>query len=162
MGVPDQDPSVTDVSLQHPQHHQEPAAAMTDAVTAITGGELDMVNRDPNNINDHLKVSFEDVFAEPEGAHSIPCVWKCSFTCFNCCKNLTYMILTLFYSVCIAMEWGVEIGRMAFIHIWYITPLFKVLEINCGCCQKLYGLCVHCCLDPCCEACGLCFHQFKK
>merc|ERR1712087_1081390 len=65
---------------------------------------------------------------------------------------MTYMILTLFYGVCIAMEWGAEFGRMAFIHIWYITPLFKVLEINCGCLKKLYGLCVHCCLDPCCEA----------
>merc|ERR1711872_823830 len=124
--------------------------------------ELDMVNRDPNNINDHLKVTFEDILAEPEGAHSMDCVWSCSYKCFNCCKDLAYMILTLFYGICIAMEWGCEFGQIAFIHIWYITPCFKVCEINCGCCQKLYGMCVHCCLDPCCEACGMLFSAFKK
>merc|ERR1712154_559611 len=95
--------------------------------------ELDMVNRDPNNINDHLKVTFEDVLAEPEGAHSMDCVWSCSYKCFNCCKDLAYMILTLFYGICIAMEWGCEFGQIAFIHIWYVTPCFKVCEINCGC-----------------------------
>merc|ERR1712154_34681 len=124
--------------------------------------DLDLVNRDPNNINDHIKVAFEDVFAEPEGAHSCDCIWKNSYCCFEFCKRLTYMLLTTFYGICIAMEWGAELGRMAFIHIWYITPMFKVCEINCGCCQKIYGLCVHCCMDPCCEACGLLFHAFKK
>jgi len=141
---------------------RSPASNPQPATMGMFDEELDLVNRDPNNINDHIKVSFEDVFAEPEGAHSMDCVWKCAHCWFNICKKWTYWILTLFYGCCIAMEWGAELGRMAFIHIWYITPLFKVLEINCGCLQKLYGLCVHCCLDPCCEACGLLFHQFKK
>ena len=31
---------------------------------------IDMVNRDPNNMNNHIQVSFDDVLAEPENAHS--------------------------------------------------------------------------------------------
>ena len=31
---------------------------------------LDMVNRDPNNMNGHIQVMFDDVLAEAEGAHS--------------------------------------------------------------------------------------------
>jgi hypothetical protein len=32
--------------------------------------QMDMINRDPNNINMHIQVSFDDVLAEPENAHS--------------------------------------------------------------------------------------------
>jgi len=124
--------------------------------------DIDLVNRDPNNINDHLKVMFEDILAEPEGAHSMDCVWQNSYKCFNCWKSLCYTIATFCCGICIAAEWGCEFAYIAFTHIWYVTPCFKVLELNCGCCQKLYGMCVHCCLDPCCEACGQLFHAFKK
>jgi len=124
--------------------------------------EVDLVNRDPNNINDHLKVVFEDVLAEPEGNHSMDCVWKNSHKCFTCCKDLCYTIMTFCCGICIAMEWGCNFAYIAFVHIWYVTPCFKCLELNCGCCQKLYGMCIHCCLDPICEAIALCFSAFKK
>merc|ERR1712154_500760 len=116
----------------------------------------------PNNINDHLKVQFEDILAEPEGAHAMDCVWSNSYKCFNLYKKCCYMIMTLCCGICIAAEWGCEFAYVAFVHIWYITPCFKWLELNCGCCQKLYGMCVHCCLDPWCEAISLCFSAFKK
>lgn len=32
--------------------------------------EIDFVNRDPNNMNNYIQVEFDDVLAEPEGAHS--------------------------------------------------------------------------------------------
>merc|ERR1712154_359987 len=57
---------------------------------------------------------------------------------------------------------GLEFAHIAFCHIWMVTPCFKVLELNCGCCQKLYGMCVHCCLDPWMEAFALCCSAFKK
>ena len=31
---------------------------------------LDMENRDPNAMNSYIQVTFGDVLAEPEGAHS--------------------------------------------------------------------------------------------
>ena len=31
---------------------------------------VDLVNRDPNNMNQNIQVMFDDVLAEPEGAHS--------------------------------------------------------------------------------------------
>merc|ERR1712110_824256 len=110
--------------------------------------ELDMMNRDPNNINPHLKVGFEDIFGEPEDIRSMECVWKNSYKCFECWKQLCYTIMTFCCGICIAMEWGCEFAYIAFTHIWFVSPCFKCLEINCGCCQKLYGLCVHCMLDP--------------
>ena len=32
--------------------------------------DLDLINRDPNLMNHHVQVMFDDVLAETEGAHS--------------------------------------------------------------------------------------------
>ncbi|XP_064633345.1 caveolin-3-like [Lineus longissimus] len=122
----------------------------------------DMENRDPNNINDHLQVVFEDVFAEPDHAHSLDCVWRNSYKCFNCTKNCCYLALTTLCSIFVAFCWACEFATLTFYHVWYVTPCFKVCEIELGCCKKFYSLCMRCALDPLCEACGLLFSAFKK
>ena len=64
--------------------------------------------------------------------------------------------------MCIAAEWGCEFASIAFVHVWYVTPGMRVLAINCGFLQKCYGMCVHCAMDPICEAIGMIFNAFKK
>ncbi|BFZ08380.1 hypothetical protein BsWGS_11419 [Bradybaena similaris] len=124
--------------------------------------ELDYVNRDPNNINDHLFVSFEDVLAEPDGAHSLDCVWAASYACYNFWKKCCYACNTMFCGMCIAGCWGCHFACVSFMHVWHVTPCFKSMAINCGCLQKFYGMCIHCCMDPWCESCGNLFAAFKK
>ncbi|KAL5014248.1 hypothetical protein ScPMuIL_008518 [Solemya velum] len=121
---------------------------------------LNMNDRDPHSINDHLAVQFEDVLGEPDGTHSIPCVWKNSYWCFNLWKSLCYTIMTTLCGICLAMNWGCEFAYISFVHIWYVTPLFKILQLNCGCLQRLYGMCISCCLEPLCTSIGMVFHQF--
>lgn len=123
--------------------------------------ELDLVNRDPNNLNEHIKVQFDDVFGEPDGAHSIACVWKLAYLCFNCCKGCCYKLLTLFFGICIAIWWGCEFAHIAFDHVWYITPALRVCQVYCGCAQKFYGTCLNCCLQPLFEVCGHCFANIR-
>ncbi|KAK7089313.1 caveolin-3-like [Littorina saxatilis] len=119
--------------------------------------EIDMVNRDPNNVNDHLKVAYEDVIAEPDGAHSIDCVWRCSYNCFNCAKGCCYNVLSIFCGIPLALFWGCEFACITFQHVWQITPCMRVFMINCGCAQKFFSTCLQCCLGPICESCGMFF-----
>lgn len=105
---------------------------------------------------------FDDVIGEPDGTHSLDCVWKLSRACFEFWKGCCYKINTLCCGCCIAMHWGCEFAYIAFAHIWYITPMFKVLEINCSVCQRLYSMCINCCMTPVCEAFGGIFHHFKR
>jgi len=123
--------------------------------------ELDLVNRDPNNLNDHVRVRFDDVLGEPDGAHSIDCVWKLSYLCFNCCKGCAYKLLTLCFGIPIAMAWGCEFAEIVFDHVWAITPCLRVYSIYCGSFQKCYAMCLQCCLAPVFEACGACFSNIK-
>ncbi|XP_078340970.1 caveolin-1-like [Crassostrea virginica] len=129
----------------------------------MSGGEIDLTDRDPNGLNSHLgTLHFNDVIGEPDGTHSIECVWRISYLCFNCWKNLCYKLMTLFFGCCIAAEWGCEFAIIAFYHVWFISPCLKVCEINCGLCQRVYSNCANCCIVPCCEAMGGIFHHFKK
>nr|KAG5706066.1 hypothetical protein BaRGS_028175 [Batillaria attramentaria] len=119
--------------------------------------EVDLVNRDPNGINSHIQVNFEDTIAEPEGAHSIDCVWRASYSCFNCWKNFYYKLCTLLCGIPMAMCWGCEFAAIALQHVWCLTPCMRSWVVNIGICQKFYGSLVQCCIGPCCETCGLFF-----
>jgi len=109
-----------------------------------------------------LQVNFEDVLAEPEGAHSIDCVWKLSYTCFTCWLGLCYKLATLFYGICIAAEWGCEFAQVAFYHVWYITPCLKLCQIECAVWTKIMRTFTSCCCEPCCEACATLFIHCKQ
>ncbi|XP_034308282.1 caveolin-1-like [Magallana gigas] len=119
--------------------------------------ELDMVDRDPNGINSHVKVAFEDVLAEPDGAHSIDCVWLCSYSCFNCGKNCCYKLMTTLCGMCLALAWGCEFALITFQQVWCVTPSLRIFGICMGCMQKFFGTFMSCCLAPICETVGLCF-----
>ncbi|XP_064631972.1 caveolin-3-like [Lineus longissimus] len=132
-------------------------ASKAELVSAAEG--LDMDDRDPNNINDHVKVLFEDVFGEPEGAHSIDCVWRNSYKCFTGGKRICYIVLTTICALPLALCWGCSFACLAFEHIWQFAPCLKTLNINIGFFQKILTIFVKCCLDPLCESCGLMFSK---
>ena len=68
---------------------------------------LDLMNRDPHKMNNFIQVEFDDVLGEPAGTHSKDCVWKNSYKCFTCGKNLAYNIATL---LC-----GIITGKLRFL-----------------------------------------------
>jgi len=123
------------------------------------GPDLDM--RDPHNINDHVKVAFEDVLAEPDSIHSMDCVWRTSYRCFNGCKNCCYKCLSAIFGSCLAMCWGIHFACISFNHIWCLTPYLRSLAINCSFCQRCWGTVLQCFLAPICETCGLCFSRIQ-
>ncbi|OWF35039.1 caveolin-1-like [Mizuhopecten yessoensis] len=123
--------------------------------------ELDMDGRDPNALNSHVQVAFEDVLGEPDGVHSIACVWKNSYWCFTCGKNCCYKFMTCLCGICIALYWGCEFAMITFEMVWCVTPMLKMLSIYCGCAQKFFGTIINCCLAPVCETTGLMFSKIS-
>ena len=120
---------------------------------------VDLVRRDPNDLNTHVKVAFEDIFGEPDGTHSIDCIWETSYMCFTGSKNCCYKLLTTLCGLCIALHWGCTFAQITFDQVWLITPGLRVCAIYAGCCQKYIGIFVQCCMAPICETCGLCFSK---
>ena len=61
--------------------------------------EIDLVNRDPNAMNSYIQVTFGDVLAEPDGAHSADCIWRNSYSCFEGGLNCCYKLLTFIFGL---------------------------------------------------------------
>ncbi|KAK3585889.1 hypothetical protein CHS0354_038424 [Potamilus streckersoni] len=118
--------------------------------------DVDLDNRDPQELNSHVKVAFEDVLGEPESARSIDCIWINSYKCFTCGKNCMYKFLSTICGICIALCWGCEFARLAFLHVWCCTPCIRCYSLNLGILQRCWGSCLNCFLIPLCEACSLC------
>ncbi|XP_012694465.1 caveolin-1 [Clupea harengus] len=120
--------------------------------------EIDLVNRDPNHINDEVvKVEFEDVIAEPAGTYSFDGVWKASFTTFTVTKYWCYRLLTALVGIPLALVWGIFFAILSFVHIWAVVPCVKSYLIEIQCVSRVYSICVHTFLDPLFEAMGKCF-----
>jgi len=122
-------------------------------------GEIDLVNRDPNNMNNYIQVEFDDVLAEPEGAHSADCIWKNSHKCFSCGMKFVYKLLTYCCGMCIALSWGCTFGEIAFANIWFFTPFMRLLTIVLHPLKKIFSIMLSTFLAPCIETYGLIFSR---
>ncbi|XP_054582090.1 caveolin-2 isoform X2 [Eptesicus fuscus] len=83
-------------------------------------------DRDPNQLNSHLKVDFQDVIAEPESTHSFDKVWICSHALFEVSKYVIYKFLTVFLAIPLAFAAGILFATLSCLHIWeYVTKAMK-------------------------------------
>ncbi|CAC5413035.1 CAV3 [Mytilus coruscus] len=126
---------------------------------ATMDDNINLDKRDPNDLNSHIKVDFEDVLGEPDGAHSFDKVWIFSYKCYRCGLGCCYKLLTLLCGLCIALYWGCTFACLTFEHVWCWTPYMRCFSIFAGACQKFIGILMNCCVAPICETCGLFFSQ---
>nr|XP_033815067.1 caveolin-2 [Geotrypetes seraphini] len=82
-------------------------------------------DRDPNELNSHLKVAFEDVIAEPDSTHSFDKVWICGHALFELSKYLLYKLLTLLLAIPLAFLAGLVFAVLSCLHIWILMPFVK-------------------------------------
>ena len=108
-----------------------------------------------------IQVKFEDVFGEPEGAHSPECAWKCAFKCYEGARGCCYKCMTVLCSWLYGLCWGCEFACVTFSYIWSWTPSLRVTTMVCGIQQKFWEAMLNCCLGPCCAACGMMFSNIK-
>ncbi|KAM7415163.1 hypothetical protein PAMA_019810 [Pampus argenteus] len=86
-------------------------------------------DRDPNDINAHLKVGFEDVIAEPASSHSFDSVWIASHAAFELLKFIFYRVLTALLAVPAAFILGLAFGLLSLIHIWLLMPATRIVLV---------------------------------
>ncbi|XP_055048967.1 caveolin-2 [Misgurnus anguillicaudatus] len=80
-------------------------------------------DRDPKNINSHVKVGFEDIIAEPISTHSFDKVWIGSHAVFELVKYVVYLVLTTILAIPMAFVAGIVFGILSCIHIWVVIPV---------------------------------------
>ncbi|XP_074646365.1 caveolin-3-like [Tubulanus polymorphus] len=125
-------------------------------------GNQNLNERDPNNINDHLRVAFDEVFGEPDpGVFSFDKIWTLSYTVFSAVKLWTYRITSLICGLPLMVFWGCYFACLSFCTIWCCAPCFRAYELNMHCVKKFWNAFVSSIYGPCCETAGLIFSKIK-
>ncbi|XP_037078196.1 caveolin-3-like [Pollicipes pollicipes] len=122
---------------------------------------FDMDTRDPNNLNLHLQVMWDDVIAEPEGIRSRDCTWRTSYKCFRGAKHCCYRLLACLLGPCLACCLGCQFACLAFQHIWCNTPCLRQCKINCNFIRAVNRICAQAVLAPCFDVCGSMFRRIR-
>lgn len=97
------------------------------------------LDRDPNEINAHLKVGFEDVIGEPVSTHSFDKVWIGSHATFELVKFFFYRLLTTLLAVPMAFILGIIFGVLSCVHIWLVMPVIQSFMTLLPSAQKIWG-----------------------
>ena len=93
------------------------------------GNGFDLNQRDPNNLNEHLQVMWDDVFGESEGVRSTDCAWSFSYKCFHSTRwsntslsplslpslrSCCYLLLTALFAPFLAFCAAINFACLAF------------------------------------------------
>lgn len=123
---------------------------------------VDCSDRDPNHINAHVKVRFNEIFAEPdEELHSFEKIWVLSFKIFTVTKIWCYRITSVILALPCAVCWGLHFACLAFCNIWCCIPCLKSYDVDLFCVRRVWEIFLGTFFGPCCESCGKCFSNVK-
>merc|ERR1711974_359863 len=92
--------------------------------------DLDLGNRDSNNVNVEIDLDFDDVLAEPSAAQGFDWVWRLAFVVFSQTKSWFYKIMAAVVAVPISIMWAVVFAVITVIYIWIISPALRLLDLK--------------------------------
>ncbi|KAL8589282.1 hypothetical protein ACOMHN_039925 [Nucella lapillus] len=117
--------------------------------------------RDPKHLNTHLKLMFDDIFAEPHSSvHSFDSVWSTSDKVFQGTRTTCYRLLSLLCAVPAAVHWGLCLACLTCCSVWCHRPCIRIFEVSMHCVRDCFSPCALC-LRLFTEALGACFSNLR-
>ncbi|KAL3978436.1 caveolin-2 [Oreochromis aureus] len=117
--------------------------------------------RDPRGINDCLKVTFEDVIAEPVSVRSGDRVWIWSHALFEVSRIWIYRIVTVFLAIPVSIISGLLFAILSCLHIWLVSPCIQCLLIGTRWLQSLWSIVLGVIVQPFLTSAGKCCGGFS-
>ncbi|XP_028262140.1 caveolin-2 [Parambassis ranga] len=117
--------------------------------------------RDPRGINDCLKVTFEDVIAEPVSVRSGDRVWIWSNALFEVSRVWIYRIVTVLLAIPMSVITGVLFATFSCFHIWMVSPCIQCVFIGTRWLQDLWSIVLAAVVGPSLRSVGKCCGGFS-
>lgn len=117
--------------------------------------------RDPRGINDCLKVTFEDVIAEPVSVRSGDRVWIWSHALFEVSRVWIYRIVTVLLAIPVSIISGLLFAILSCFHIWMVGPCTKCISIGTHWLQSLWSVVLGIIVRPLLLSAGRCCGGFS-
>ncbi|XP_051931476.1 caveolin-2 [Hippocampus zosterae] len=142
-------------------HDQEEKSIHSSSLVDISDTKPLLDVRDPRGMNDCLKVTFEDVIAEPVSVRSGDRVWIWSHALFEVCRIWVYRIITVLLAIPMSVLSGILFAVLSCIHIWMISPCIKCILIGTRWLQNLWGVVLDVIARPLLTSAGRCCGGFS-
>jgi len=118
---------------------------------------LNMLDRDEKGMAQHVALSFEDVFAEPDQTQSWDCVWRLTHRLFTATRLFMYRLLTLIIVVPVALIFALLFALAAVLNNFICVPGARFLAIPLTWLAKAWNFLVRSIFDPLFRSLSLCF-----
>ncbi|OQV18951.1 putative Caveolin-1 [Hypsibius exemplaris] len=122
---------------------------------------LNVWDRDEKSINGQVHIMFDDVLAEPTGAHSFEPVWRGTFVLFDYTKVWVYRFLTAIFAWPLAFIWGILFAVAAAFNNFIFAPFFKIFCLIFFWFGRVWGTLFRQVFDPIFESIGRCFSGIR-
>ncbi|XP_019880899.2 caveolin-3-like [Aethina tumida] len=122
---------------------------------------VDLEDRDPNTLSQHLQVSWDEVFGEPDTIRSPECAWSVSHQCFRLSRNCCYTCLSVLCAPIAAFLMGITFACISFKHIWCLNPCLRIWKITCASTRNFVAACAQAIVVPCTESFGYFWSQIR-
>ncbi|XP_067907337.1 caveolin-2 [Heterodontus francisci] len=113
--------------------------------------------RDPRGMNTHIRVSFEDVIAEPAATQTFDGIWICSHASFEISKFVLYKVLTLILAIPLAFIFGIFFAVISYVHIWFLMPIVKTFMMTLPSVKTIWKSIMDMFISPLYQSMGRCF-----
>ncbi|XP_018006636.1 caveolin-3 isoform X3 [Hyalella azteca] len=123
--------------------------------------EYNNMDRDPNNLNHHLQVMWDDVVGEPEGLHSMDSCWNCSRKTYDVSRTCCYGLLVILFGPLIALINGCNFACLSFGQVWCVGPCYRLFKINMATVRRFWETCLMATWSPLIMVMGLIFSNIK-
>ncbi|XP_031847719.1 caveolin-3 isoform X1 [Nomia melanderi] len=121
----------------------------------------DLEDRDPNSLNQHLQVMWDDVIGEPEGIRSPECAWRLSGHCFRLSRGCCYVLLSVLIAPLLALCFGFTFACLSFQHIWCVAPCLRVWKITFAAMRNFLATVTQAVVRPVMDSLGYMFHNIR-
>jgi len=92
--------------------------------------DLDLGNRDSNNVNLEIDLDFGNVLAEPSAAQGFEWVWKLAFVVFSQTKSWFYKLFAAVVAIPAALMWAVVFALVTVVYIWIVSPALRLFDLS--------------------------------
>uniref|UniRef100_A0A3B4B1Z4 Caveolin n=1 Tax=Periophthalmus magnuspinnatus TaxID=409849 RepID=A0A3B4B1Z4_9GOBI len=118
-------------------------------------------SRDPRGINDTLKVTFEDVIAEPVSVRSGDRVWIWSHALFEVSRVWIYRAVSVLLAIPLSIITGLLFALLSCLHIWMVGPCIQCVQIGTRWLQSLWSIMMEVIVQPLFTSAGRCCGGFS-
>lgn len=138
---------------KEPKVKKEPGPNCIDVISK----DLNLGNRDSNNVNVEIDLDFTDVLAEPTAAQGFEWAWKLAFVIFSQTKLWIYKILSAVVAIPLALIWALVFALLTVVHVWILSPALRLLDLILAVVKKVVVGVIGATLGPVCASLGLIF-----